>query len=561
LLPLVGAGAPDKMRVVPAKEILDKIERGEPVVYDHVIVKGDLDLRGLDLPTRRVDRTSNEIEIMGLSEIAMVVSSQIAITHSIIEDMVYFNNIIFNYTVGFYGSNFNGIAEFMGSNFNGTADFRGSEFNGYAYFVGSEFKGDADFRGSEFKGSAAFWDSKFNGDADFEGSEFNGDAAFSGPEFNGAAHSWGSEFNGDANFLFSKFKGSAAFWDSKFNGDANFGYSEFKGSAAFSGSEFNGTAYFWGSEFNGDANFLFSKFKGSAYFWGSEFNYYAYFGGSEFNYYAHFEGSEFNGTADFERSAFNISEFSSAQFNKLVSFSDARFKDSTSFNSSIFKDDALFEGAVFDGPLFLTRAKYDRLYVRWKNIKELGYDDAAFLTLLENFKKLGYLEDYDACYYEYRRLHRDQDWGGGYHSMPLWEEEARKWIDLGLQYTYGYGKKPILPLLWSAGTVLLFAVIWRAFGLCNGNHRGLWEKYGQQGARQTSGRRGWPGELRALGIALLFSATVFLSGTRLFVDPPAMPVFEGRLASHARAFFIAERVLGALFSILFFLAIGGTVVR
>ncbi|HNX40699.1 MAG TPA: hypothetical protein PKK11_08955, partial [Methanothrix sp.] len=234
---------------------------------------------------------------------------------------------------------------------------------------------------------------------------------------------------------------------------------------------------------------------------------------------------------------------------------------STSFNSSIFKDDALFEGAVFDGPLFLTRAKYDRLYVRWKSIKELGYDDAAYLTLLENFKKLGYLEDYDACYYEYRRLHRDQDWGGGYHSMPIWEEGARKWIDLGLQYTYGYGKKPILPLLWSAGTVLLFALIWRAFGLCNGNHRGLWERYGPEGARQTSGQRRWPGELRALGIALLFSATVFLSGTRLFVDPPAMPVFEGRLASHVRAFFIAERVLGALFSILFFLAIGGTVVR
>ena len=36
------------MRVVPAQEILDKIERGEPVKYDHVIVEGNLDLGTLE---------------------------------------------------------------------------------------------------------------------------------------------------------------------------------------------------------------------------------------------------------------------------------------------------------------------------------------------------------------------------------------------------------------------------------------------------------------------------------------------------------------------------------
>ena len=68
-------------------------------------------------------------------------------------------------------------------------------------------------------------------------------------------------------------------------------------------------------------------------------------------------------------------------------------------------------------------------------------------------------------------------------------------------------------------------------------------------------------EIRALLGAVLFSATLFLSGTRLFVDPPAMPALQGWFASHAHGFFIAERVLGAFFSILFFLAISGTVVR
>ena len=509
LLPLAGAGSPEDMRVVPAREIMDKIERAEPVEYDHVIVKGDLDLRGLDLPRGQV-------------------GSRIAIECSAIVDNVYFRNSIFNHAVGFNGSTFNSTADFRGSSFTGDVNFRKSKFNGYVSFKNSVFNCKATFLGSNFTGTANLLNSTFNCDADFRNSHFNDIALFQDSHFNGIAQFWDSQFNDTANFKSSHFNNTADFWDSVFNGMVQFW-----------DSHFDGTADFKGVHFNDDVHFEFLYFNNKAVF----------------------KSSYFNGTASFLNSSFSQSDYSSAQFNKQVSFNDAHFKNSTSFNNSIFKEDPLFEGTSFDGPLFLTRAMYERLYVRWNNIKELGYDDAAYLTLLENFKKLGYLEDYDACYYEYRRLHRDQDWGGGYHSMPPWEEEGRKWIDLGLQYTYGYGKKPILPLLWSAGTVLLFAAIWRAFGQRNGNHRGLWEKYGQKGARQTSGRRGLPGELRALGEAMLFSATVFLSGTRLFVDPPALPVLEGRLASHARAFFIAERVLGALFSILFFLAIGGTVVR
>ena len=96
--------------------------------------------------------------------------------------------------------------------------------------------------------------------------------------------------------------------------------------------------------------------------------------------------------------------------------------------------DRLVALKIFDGTLYLTRAKYDRLYIRWKNIKELGYDDAAYLALQENFKKLGYLEDYDGCYYEYRKAHRGQDWSGKYHAMMSPSEEwIRKHIlDVGL---------------------------------------------------------------------------------------------------------------------------------
>jgi hypothetical protein len=58
-----------------------------------------------------------------------------------------------------------------------------------------------------------------------------------------------------------------------------------------------------------------------------------------------------------------------------------------------------------------------------------------------------------------------------------------------------------------------------------------------------------------------YSATVFLSGTRFFIDPPALPKIEGRSRSWIKKAFILERVLGMLFSVLFFIAINGTIVR
>ena len=107
-------------------------------------------------------------------------------------------------------------------------------------------------------------------------------------------------------------------------------------------------------------------------------------------------------------------------------FDDAQFNGTTSFNNSRFKDDALFEGTKFNCTLYLIRIKYDKLYIRWRDIKNLAYDDAAYLSLMENFKKLGYVEDYDNCYFEYRKEHRIQSWSGGFHGMSNTEEWIRK---------------------------------------------------------------------------------------------------------------------------------------
>jgi len=58
----------------------------------------------------------------------------------------------------------------------------------------------------------------------------------------------------------------------------------------------------------------------------------------------------------------------------------------------------------------------------------------------------------------------------------------------------------------------------------------------------------------------LFSIEIFLSGTKLFIDPPEVPV-NSEVQSIIKLIFILERIAGALFSILFFLAVSESIVR
>lgn len=117
----------------------------------------------------------------------------------------------------------------------------------------------------------------------------------------------------------------------------------------------------------------------------------------------------------------------------------------------------------------------------------LVYDDAAYMSLMKNFKALGYFEDYDSCYFQYRKEHRAKPWPA--------VNDGEEWFD---------------------GDII-----------------------------------------DVLG----FSITVFLSGTKLFIDPPELPRIEGRSRFWIKWAFIVERLLGGLFSILLFIAIGGTIVR
>ncbi len=335
--------------------------------------------------------------------------------------------------------------------------------------------------------------------AEFDNSTIVGDLNLSALKFYEQVH-----FNN------SHFLNLVIFKSTSFNGTAYFGHSTFNSTADFNGSKFNGTAHFEYSNFNRDAYFEYSKFNSDAYFWYSKFNGTAYFIYSKFNNYAVFTGSTFS---------------------KEVFFLGAHLKS-----------------------LDLTLSTYEKMYIRWSSLEDLYYDDefgdTTYQLLVENFNKLGFLQDADNCYSQFR-------WEECLHQLYRrpFKDPLMFLLNLGAGIFYGYGKKPLLPLYWSSVFILLFGAIWRIGGRRKHKYTSphipqklLWD-------------RDWRSELRILAEATVFSATVFLSGTKLFVDPPEIPRAPRWSRLVVKVMFNFERVMGAFFFVLFILAISGTVVR
>ncbi|MDQ1262199.1 MAG: hypothetical protein QG575_1380 [Euryarchaeota archaeon] len=524
LLFLIGlsAGVPD-IRNVSAGDVRATIIASDPVNFDNCIIEGDLDLRGLK-----------------------------------IEGEVHFNHTLFR-----------GSANFGSTIFNGNANFKNAEFKGNAYFSDVIFCQYADFRKTKFEGDADFWNADFNGtahlidkDTNFDGDSKivtrfingtiqdtcpDGDVDFSSANFKRDAMFWNSDFNGTVCFKDVVFIGEAGFYEADFKASADFSNSSFKIEAQFENSTFEGIANYQDANFKHHPWFSRVEFNGTACFENATFDDTAYFLDADFRGNASFIDAVFDNGASFRGSRFNLADFSAAQFNEATQFDDSEFNREASFNRSRFKGYALFENTTFQSELSLTKTRYDKLFIRWYNIHGgLAYDDTAYLSLMKNFKDLGYYEDYDSCYFQYRKAHRDQPWP----AVSGWEQFIRKKIDYPMELFYGYGTKPFNAFFFSLGIVIIFALFWWRVGLGGPRDRTL--------AGLQPGEEWLDGDITDI---LGFSVTVFLSGTRFFIDPPALPRIEGRSRSMIKKAFILERLLGALFSILFFIAISGTIVR
>jgi len=427
----------------------------------------------------------------------------------IIEGSVHFNNTNFQDSVIFESTRFDRDTYFIGCNFNGDANFWYSEFKGNTYFRSCEFNGDADFDYSFFSGYTDFWESMFNGRASFCGSVFD-DANFGVSVFNNITSFYSTIFNNTAFFCLAAFKS-----------DVDFEISRFKGDNYFENAVFNGTANFGNSVFEGDTRFLMSVFNGDTDFMNSKFNGNADFRESIFNGTANFENTEVNGNADFRYSVFNANAyFNESTFNKLINFRKSFFRKG----------------------LFLNNLDLDVIYLEWDSINNIyrDFDGKTYLSIIKSYNSRGFFSDADNCYYAFKKEQL--------FNREISEDPLMYILDLGAWVFYGFGKKPIYTLIWSIFFIWLFGEIWTAIG----------SRQSRKEIDEYSLSKKWPSGMFE---AFLFSAALFLSGTKLFVDPPAIPELQGVSRSMTNKVFVIERLLGAFFSILFFLAISGTVIR
>ena len=293
---------------IMAREILDKIQKGEPVEYDHVRIIGGLigglDLSKLDLLTQHLER--NELQKrMAFTEDVKIVRSAISITNSSIQVVLDFGNATFSKDVIFEGTTFSEDAGFDGATFSRDAVFDGATFSWAAVFDGATFSNNVWFRGATFSETAVFDGETFSKDVMFDGATFSGAAVFSEVTFSGAAVFDGATFSGAAMFDGATFSEASSLFRVTFNGDARFNRATFSGAVLFDESTFSGDAEFDGATFSGDA----------------------VFDGTTFSWAVLFDGATFSGDARFDRATFS----GDARFNRaklegdVLTFRDATF--------------------------------------------------------------------------------------------------------------------------------------------------------------------------------------------------------------------------------------------
>jgi len=266
-------------KIIDSIELLEKIKKNIPVIYNHVIIKGDLNTNDPGFPK---------------SEGRFEISSVIKITNSIFLDDINFRGTLFKKSVILGGSIFHGNVIFAdslfygminynsdlewnidyelislirkncysdGSRLSGNANFNGCRFHKIADYSGCEFADRVYFNSCQFDGDACFSESKFHDGSYFEGSFFKGDALFVKCSFH-FAYFPNCKFCADTHFNMSTFRLASQFLKSSFDEDIFFNYSQFNDFTTFANCKFNNRFIISGTKFSVDyLTFIQTSFK------------------------------------------------------------------------------------------------------------------------------------------------------------------------------------------------------------------------------------------------------------------------------------------------------------
>jgi len=307
------------------------------------------------------------------------------------------------------------------------------------------------------------------GQADLEGARFNeallfggvaiaGSAQFPFAAFQDLADFAGSSFGRKADFASTRFEGLARFSGAIFGGPTSFAASHFAQEALFAaGTTFSAEALFEGAVFGGATDFRGATFAGPAYFLNADFGGRTDFSRATMGDQARFDDSRFAGDGVFVGTAFDQKAVPSVSFEN-VSVAN-RLDLTASFLLGVTQllklsagqlvlTDASFSPAT---TLFMDKVSATELELSLDNIERISgrTDQQEALERIEATGKsdgnLGLAND---ARYQLQQLASDNDW------------QPRRLADFLLyRWVAGYLVRPLRPLLWLLGLILLATVI------------------------------------------------------------------------------------------------------
>jgi len=405
-----------------------------------------------------------------------------------------------------------GTVRMEGATFDAPVRFEETIFEEMAIFTGARFNGSADFSYSTFEDTVFFDSAVFAEDAWFSATRFVRDAYFSNAVFSGV-----TDFN------FTRFAEEYVLFDGV----------RFCGPAHFEDAEFGRWTNFYGSRFSEVADFLLATFPGRSFIANVTFEGDANFAGVEFMSFAEFEDSRFEGDFLLYGSTISYMKLNGTTFGE---------------NSAVHLNNTEIEGFV----------------IPWRTMEDhLVFRDEVYMGLVENYKRLGWFQDADDCYYHYRRLAQER--------KPIGWSKATDYL---AWLSCGYGVRPDYTFAWSLSIILLFGSVFYLGG-------GLLQPEGAGEGASSSGvggdglsdeaapagiREGMPSEVAdpppdsggssvqkhpGLGEAMYFSSLVFIA------QAPA----EYRAQGRYRYLVILEGILGWLMLALFLVGLGNVMIR
>jgi uncharacterized protein YjbI with pentapeptide repeats len=471
---------------VPASELLSRMSEGQSVYYDGVNIIGDLNLSALP-----GSRAGSSLQLINCIVQRATFSSLVMDS-----DLVLWGTSFGN--ASFDKASFLGMADFANTSFQ-HASFLGTSFGGAAVFDGAQFQGNVSFEDAAFHKDASFNDAVFDGVADFNYSRFDSYTYFSGAQFHQEALFSDVDFSGALDYSAATFSAASNFFQSRFN-TASFSDAVFSGPAQFGLAKFSGLSSFGDACFAGEAGFNLARFSGAAYFSGAVFQKDAFYGLTKFEDISSFQGARFAGDLNFKGGSISTLLLEKAAFDK-------------------------------DSRIILNDTDFVRFKAHWKDVADhVVWDPGAYLALVSNYHGLGWSEDEDDCYYQYRTLDQSQKgWG------------VSRAIDLLAWLSCGYGVRPGYAVAWALLTILAFALVfWRGDGI-------------RRSAKPLNG----PSEQDTVPEHVTFRNALFFS-TMIFLSQG--PIDFLPVGRH-RYNVILEGILGWLLLALFLVTLGRVMIR